>query len=184
MFSNAFALLFQESDILANSVGLEELVKLRNPRNKEKIDRITGLGLGLTSARLANTNLNSANLTSANLTNANLTSANLNSANLKGANLNNTNLANATFLGTPIIRIKIDKKSLATITDEGFYEKVKPKGFSLTSSEVRELKNLELIMRTISEGETIYFTDEERYYIKDPSVAKKIQEQINRKNIK
>ena len=79
----------KEYNRIANSVGLKELIKLRQTGaiEKERIDLITSSGLELEDVPLHNANLSGADLSNANLMSANLMSANLSNAILRKINL-------------------------------------------------------------------------------------------------
>ncbi len=84
LFSNALQLLFKQDDIQANSVGLKELIRLRQATEddvlKKRIDLITSSGLQLPGAKLQGANLQEADLREANLNGAYLQGANLQGA--------------------------------------------------------------------------------------------------------
>ncbi len=94
LFANALQLLFKQDDIIANSVGLKALIRLRQATTDEdfieRIDLITSSGLQLEGAKLP-----LANLQGANLQGAELQGADLQWANLQGSDLNRAELQNA-----------------------------------------------------------------------------------------
>ncbi len=79
LFSNAVQLLFKQEDIQANSVGLKELIRLRQETEDQKlikrIDLITSSGLQLEKANLQDANLRGAKLQKVNLQGAKLKGA-------------------------------------------------------------------------------------------------------------
>ena len=139
LFSNALNLLFQKDNIIANSVGLKELFKLRNTENKEDIDRITSSGLNLKKAKLKEADLQGAYLQDADLKEAELIIAKLEGADLEGADLEDANLQGADLQGANLYCIKwndntklgvqYNKKTLnSIINDNPLKEKIRKKG--------------------------------------------------------
>ena len=97
LLTNALQLLFKENDRQANSVGLKELVRLKQNRSIDpaRIDLITATELDLGEALLDDAYLQEANLRRASLQKANLQGTNLQKADLPGANLEEANLSEA-----------------------------------------------------------------------------------------
>ena len=109
LFSNSLQLLFKENDIIANSVGLKELVKLKQEEriDHERVNLVTSSGLQLEKASLLG----------AKLQEVNLYRANLEEANLQGAKLQGANLQEADLLGAMLERSLYDGH---TIFPDGF----------------------------------------------------------------
>ena len=106
LFSNALQLLCKQDDVQAKSVGLKELIRLRQAGaiEKKRIDSITSSKLQLQHAEFKKANFKEVNLEGADFTDANLTSANFEGADLSyaiftEANMHNVNLLHADISG-------------------------------------------------------------------------------------
>ncbi len=125
LFSNAVQLLFKQDDIQANSVGLKELIRLRQATEddvlKRRIDLITKSGLELKGANLQEADLRKADLQNANLQRADLQEADLRKADLQGADLREADLQEADMYEANLQKVDLQGANLQgailTMTD-------------------------------------------------------------------
>ena len=147
LFSNALQLLFKKDDKIANSIGLKELIQLKQTGtiDSKRIDLITSSRLELEGVWLYNANLSGANLFGAKLQNAvligvklidvDLCAANLCDANLSVTELHNTNLCSANLSKikysdrTKFSGVKYNDKTLEYIKDnQALIDRIKKEG--------------------------------------------------------
>ena len=114
LFTNALQLVFKENDKQANSVGLKELVRLRQNRliDPARVDLVTTAELDLKGVSLNAADLQEVKLPGAKLQKASLPGANLYGANLQEADLQEVNLQEADLQGAKLLEAKLQGANL------------------------------------------------------------------------
>ena len=154
LFTNALQLVFKENDKQANSVGLKELVRLRQNRliDPVRVDLVTTAELDLKGVSLNAADLQEANLPGAKLQKASLSGANLQGANLPEADLQEVKLQEASLQRAILQRANLQGANLqganlrGASLEEADLLRAKLRGTCLQGANLEGVKNLDPAM--------------------------------------